>query len=278
MLGQAHHFLNFNRGKSEYAEKRFGDEAKRIYGVLEQTARRSRVPRRRLLDRRHRDLAVDRALRVAGRSTGRRYPNLQALVSRDRGAARRAARLHVPKEVTRSAAPKSRRAQREAAARERASAVVPQHPPTMRAPLAIQPRACAASSAGATVSAAAVPSPISGYAPSGRASAQRSPAAQVRRREGAVHHGDRVGPNGSSASSVARATRAGSRSRRARRPRPTRQLTPSQTGRPTPPPPRTRAARAASPASSRAAGDRRRPRRASRRARDTRRSRALSSG
>lgn len=34
MLGQAHHFLQFNQGKSEYAEKRFGDEAKRIYGVL----------------------------------------------------------------------------------------------------------------------------------------------------------------------------------------------------------------------------------------------------
>lgn len=36
MLGQAHHFLRFNRGKSEYAEKRYGHEAKRIYGVLNQ--------------------------------------------------------------------------------------------------------------------------------------------------------------------------------------------------------------------------------------------------
>jgi GST-like protein len=35
MLGQAHHFLKFNPGKSEYAEKRYGDEAKRIYGVLD---------------------------------------------------------------------------------------------------------------------------------------------------------------------------------------------------------------------------------------------------
>jgi GST-like protein len=34
-LGQAHHFLHFNKGKSEYAEKRFGDETKRIYGVLD---------------------------------------------------------------------------------------------------------------------------------------------------------------------------------------------------------------------------------------------------
>ena len=39
MLGQAHHFLRFNRGKSEYAEKRYGDEAKRIYGVLDRRLR-----------------------------------------------------------------------------------------------------------------------------------------------------------------------------------------------------------------------------------------------
>ncbi len=35
MLGQAHHFLKFNRGKSEYAERRYGDEARRLYGVLD---------------------------------------------------------------------------------------------------------------------------------------------------------------------------------------------------------------------------------------------------
>lgn len=34
-LGQAHHFLKFNRGKSEYAETRYGNEAKRLYGVLD---------------------------------------------------------------------------------------------------------------------------------------------------------------------------------------------------------------------------------------------------
>ena len=34
MLGQAHHFLHFNPGKSEYAQERFGEEAKRLYGVL----------------------------------------------------------------------------------------------------------------------------------------------------------------------------------------------------------------------------------------------------
>jgi GST-like protein len=35
MLGQAHHFLQFNPGKAEYAEQRYGNEAKRLYGVLD---------------------------------------------------------------------------------------------------------------------------------------------------------------------------------------------------------------------------------------------------
>jgi GST-like protein len=35
MLGQAHHFLKVNKGKSQYAEKRYGEEALRIYGVLD---------------------------------------------------------------------------------------------------------------------------------------------------------------------------------------------------------------------------------------------------
>ena len=35
MLGQANHFLQFNAGKSAYAEQRYGDEAARLYGVLD---------------------------------------------------------------------------------------------------------------------------------------------------------------------------------------------------------------------------------------------------
>lgn len=34
-LGQAHHFLKFNRGKAPYAEERYAKEAKRLYGVLD---------------------------------------------------------------------------------------------------------------------------------------------------------------------------------------------------------------------------------------------------
>ena len=35
MLGQAHHFLHFNKGKAPYAEQRFRNEARRIYKVLD---------------------------------------------------------------------------------------------------------------------------------------------------------------------------------------------------------------------------------------------------
>ena len=34
MLGQAHHFLKFNKGKSIYAEKRYQTEAERLYKVM----------------------------------------------------------------------------------------------------------------------------------------------------------------------------------------------------------------------------------------------------
>jgi len=36
MFGQVHHFVKFNKGKSEYAEERYLNEAKRLYGVLDQ--------------------------------------------------------------------------------------------------------------------------------------------------------------------------------------------------------------------------------------------------
>tara|TARA_B100001057_G_scaffold438633_1_gene471255 strand:- start:1373 stop:2011 length:639 start_codon:yes stop_codon:yes gene_type:complete len=34
MLGQTHHFLKYNKGKSSYAEKRYGNETRRLYAVL----------------------------------------------------------------------------------------------------------------------------------------------------------------------------------------------------------------------------------------------------
>ncbi len=35
MFGQVHHFVKFNKGKSEYAEERYLNEARRLYGVLD---------------------------------------------------------------------------------------------------------------------------------------------------------------------------------------------------------------------------------------------------
>jgi GST-like protein len=35
MLGQAHHFLHFNKGKAPYAEERYRKETRRLYGVLD---------------------------------------------------------------------------------------------------------------------------------------------------------------------------------------------------------------------------------------------------
>lgn len=35
MLGQAHHFLRYNKGKAPYAEERYAKEAQRLYGVLD---------------------------------------------------------------------------------------------------------------------------------------------------------------------------------------------------------------------------------------------------
>ncbi len=35
MLGQTHHFVKFNPGKSGYAEERYSTEARRLYGVLD---------------------------------------------------------------------------------------------------------------------------------------------------------------------------------------------------------------------------------------------------
>lgn len=35
MIGQAHHFIKNNKGKSEYSEQRYLNESKRLYGVLD---------------------------------------------------------------------------------------------------------------------------------------------------------------------------------------------------------------------------------------------------
>ena len=98
MLGQVHHFVKYNKGKAPYAEERYLKEAHRLYGVLDRRLDRARIRRRRLFDRRHRDLAVDLALRVAD---DRHEPVSQreALVSGDRGRPAVQKGYKVPKDV-----------------------------------------------------------------------------------------------------------------------------------------------------------------------------------
>ena len=62
MAGQAHHFRQYAPEKIPYAIDRYTNECNRLYGVLEQAPGRPRLPRRRLLDRRHGCLSVDQAL------------------------------------------------------------------------------------------------------------------------------------------------------------------------------------------------------------------------
>ena len=85
-LGQVHHFVKFNPGKSAYAEERYAKEAKRLWRRARPAAVGGGVCRRRLFHRRYRHLAVDLALRMADGGL-RRLSARQALVLGDRGAA-----------------------------------------------------------------------------------------------------------------------------------------------------------------------------------------------
>ena len=65
MFGQAHHFLRAAKEQVPYAIERYGKEAKRLYGVLNEQLEANEYLAGRLLDRRHRHLSLGRAPRVA---------------------------------------------------------------------------------------------------------------------------------------------------------------------------------------------------------------------
>ena len=41
MFGQVHHFVKYNKGKSEYSENRYSKEARRLYGVMDKKLSKS---------------------------------------------------------------------------------------------------------------------------------------------------------------------------------------------------------------------------------------------
>ena len=100
MLGQVHHFVKYNKGKAPYAEERYLKEAHRLYGVLDRQLAKPRIRRRRLLHRRHLDLALDLALRVADHRS-RPVSERAALVQGDCGPAGRAEGLRRAGEAAR---------------------------------------------------------------------------------------------------------------------------------------------------------------------------------
>ena len=92
MAGQNHHFAQYAPEKHPLRDRALRQRDQPALRRARQAPRRPRVRRRRLFDRRHGLLSVDRAARAAGPEP-RRLPAPEALVCGDRRAAGRAARL-----------------------------------------------------------------------------------------------------------------------------------------------------------------------------------------
>ena len=65
MFGQTHHFLRAAKEQVPYAIERYTKETRRLYGVLNERLKDHAYLAGRILHRRHRDLSLGRALRVA---------------------------------------------------------------------------------------------------------------------------------------------------------------------------------------------------------------------
>ena len=70
MFGQAHHFMRAKKDEIPYGSERYGNEAKRLYGVMDKHLAKNEYFAPRVFDRRHRDLSLGRAPRVAPRRPG----------------------------------------------------------------------------------------------------------------------------------------------------------------------------------------------------------------
>ena len=78
MAGQNHHFRNYARGKDQIRHRPLRERDQPALRRAQQAPRRPRIHRRRLFDRRHGELSLDRALQEPG-TEHRRLPASEAL-------------------------------------------------------------------------------------------------------------------------------------------------------------------------------------------------------
>ncbi len=115
--GQVHHFVTVeNESDRRYALERYSKETRRLYGVMDRTARRPGVFRKRAVDRRLRDPRMGVA---ASQAQGRpcRFSERPALVRGDDGASRRPARICGEIELTHDRSPRDERRSNRVASR-----------------------------------------------------------------------------------------------------------------------------------------------------------------
>ena len=91
VFGHNNHFRNYAPEKVPYAIKRFGDEAHRLYGVLNKRLEGTRIRRRRLFDRRHGADRLGQGLRAPSIDIAE-FPNVKRWIDTHAGAARGRAR------------------------------------------------------------------------------------------------------------------------------------------------------------------------------------------
>ena len=123
MCGQANHFRNLRAGEGPLCDRPLHQRGQPAVRRDEQAARRPRISRRPLFDRRHRLRRLDEGLEAL-RPGHRRLPASAALARRGAGAPRGAARHRArrPRRASRTTSPRTRRRARSCSASARAEA------------------------------------------------------------------------------------------------------------------------------------------------------------
>ena len=100
MAGQNHHFARYAPEKIPYAIERYVKETNRLYGVLNKRLGGRRLSRRRVLDRGHCLLPLDRVARGAGTASSRTFRTSSAGSRRSAAGRRRSAPTRRPRRST----------------------------------------------------------------------------------------------------------------------------------------------------------------------------------